>query len=228
MLQLDFTEPPALPLRLFHRTSNGLASGNCLEEALLHGVCELVERHALHLLEHHPDRKVPLREDSLDAPWLRQPIRQIREAGMKLAVHDLTWEAGIPVVMVKLAAPDIPNVWHGSGCHPDPAVAVSRALTEAAQCRLTYISGTRDDLQLVSGASLALRLFDEFCEPGGVRNLEELPDLSTASVASDLDAVVERLAHNGFKAFGVDLTHPELEIPVAVSFVPGLKEQSHG
>jgi YcaO-like protein with predicted kinase domain len=231
MLELDFTERPDLPLRLFRLTSNGLASGNCLEEALLHGVCELVERHALHLLEGlegELDRKIPLREDSLEVSWLREPIERIRAAGMKLALSDITWEAGIPVALADLSAPDIPNVWRGSGCHPDPAVALSRAITEAAQSRLTYISGARDDLPLFAGEQEAWRLFEDFEEPPGVRCLDEMPDLSGSSVAADLDAVIERLAAHGLETWWVDLTRPEVGVPVAVTFVPGLRDAAHG
>lgn len=228
MLELDFTEPPALPLRLFSRTSNGLASGNCREEAVLHGVCELVERHGVRLAAREPWRKVPLREDSVEVPWLRESLEKIHAAGFKLALYDVTWEAGIPVLQAEIAAPDIANVWWGSGCHPEPAVALSRALTEAAQSRLTYISGARDDLPLLGAGEAAHRLFEELQEPEGVRCFADLPDLSTASVASDLDRVVEILAGQGLETWWVDLSRPEVGVPVARVFVPGLKEKSHG
>jgi ribosomal protein S12 methylthiotransferase accessory factor len=228
MLDLDFTCSPALSLRLFHRTSNGLASGNCLEEAVLHGVCELAERHALWLARREPWRKVPLREDSLEVPWLRELARRIRSAGMKLALYDLTWEAGIPATLACLAAPDLASPWQGSGCHPDPAVALSRAITEAAQSRLTYIAGARDDLPHANGGGAAERAFEDFAEPPAERGLADLPDLSTASVATDLDTVVERLARLGHETWWVDLTRPEVGVPVAVTFAPGLDMALHG
>ena len=228
MLQLDFTEPAALPLRLFHRTSNGLASGNCVEEAVLHGVCELVERHAVRLAGEDPARKVPLIEDSIGVPWLREPLDRIRAAGSKLALWDVTGDLGIPVFLVDLAAPDIPNVWRGSGCHPDPAVALSRALTEAAQSRLTYISGARDDLPFFGGEDLAQRLFESFEEPAGTKTLAEMPGLSSESVAADLEAVVAHLAGQGFETFWVDLTRPDVGVPVVTTFIPGLKDKPHG
>lgn len=228
MLELDFSHPEELGLDLFQGTSNGLASGNCLEESLLHGLCELVERHALRLAAREPERPVALGEDSIELPWLREPIARVRAAGMKLAFWDLTWEAGIPTVLADLAAPDIPNVWRGSGCHPDPAVALSRALTEAAQSRLTYISGARDDLPAFGGAEAALELFDAFVEPAAARRLDQMPDLSTSRVADDLDAVVARLEAHGFRAFWVDLTRPDFGVPVTVSFVPGLLDPAPG
>jgi ribosomal protein S12 methylthiotransferase accessory factor len=228
MLELDFTHSEELGLDLFETTSNGLASGNCREEALLHGLCELIERHALRLAEREPRRKLALRGDALAEPWLREPVDRVRAAGMKLALWDLTWEVGVPTVLADLAAPDIPNVWRGSGCHPDPAVALSRALTEAAQSRLTYISGARDDLPVLSGPEAGFRVFDDFEEPAAVRRLEEMPNLSTSRVASDLDAVAGRLEAHGFHPFWVDLTRPDFGVPVTVAFVPGLLDPAHG
>src|SRR5262249_1991747 len=146
MLEIDFGMGPEAPPALFNVTSNGLASGNCREEALLHAVCELIERHAIHLAHAEPDRRTPVLVDSIGDPWCRELIGRIRDAGMKLAIYDLTWKLDVPVFLVDLVAPDLPRVWRGSGCHTCPGVALSRALTEAAQSRLTYIAGSRDDI----------------------------------------------------------------------------------
>jgi ribosomal protein S12 methylthiotransferase accessory factor len=227
MLELDFTHPAELKLDFFRVTSNGLAAGNCREEALLHGVCELVERHALGLAAREPHRRVALRSDAIDVPWLREPIAGLRAAGMKLALWDVTWEAGIPTVLADLAAPDIPNVWRGSGCHPDPAVALSRALTEAAQSRSTYISGARDDIPELTGTATAVAIFDGFAEPRGERRLDEMPHLATASVAADLDAVAAHLAALRLELFWVDLTRADFGVPVIAAFVPGLLDPAH-
>jgi len=228
MLELDFRMRMELPPRLFELTSNGLASGNCLEEALLHGLCELIERHALFLAREEPSRRIAIVPGSIEDSWMRGVLARVREAGMKLALWDVTWEAGVPVVVADLAGPDFPHVWRGSGCHPDPSVALSRALTEAIQSRLTYISGARDDLPELPSSPTALQVFDAFAEPAGERLFTALPDLSGASVSGDLAAVVERLASLALPAFYVDLTRPELGLPVAFTFVPGLREIPHG
>ncbi len=228
MLELDFRMRLELPPRLFDLTSNGLASGNCREEALLHGLCELIERHALFLAREEPHRRVPLVAVSIEEPWMRGVLARIREAGMKVALWDYTWEAGVAVVVADLAGPDFPRVWRGSGCHPDPSVALSRALTEAIQSRLTYISGARDDLPELPSSLAAREVFDAFAEPVGERYFAALPDLSGPSVAGDLATMVERLAGLDLPAFYVDLTRPELNVPVTYSFVPGLREIPHG
>jgi YcaO-like protein with predicted kinase domain len=226
MLELDDRVGGPCAPRAFDNTSSGLASGNCLAEAILHGVCELVERHAIYLADGKPGQHRVLAPPSMPRVCERL-VRQIRAAGMKVVVYDLTWDAAVPCALARLAAPDLPNVWIGSGCHPSPEVAVCRALTEAAQSRLTYISGSRDDLLAFDLEHDPMALFDAFAEPAPARSFADLPDLSTSSVQSDLDAVVGRLDATGFEPFFADLTRSDVGVPVALSFAAGFHEVHH-
>jgi ribosomal protein S12 methylthiotransferase accessory factor len=106
-------------------------------------------------------------------------------------------------------------------------VALSRALTEAAQSRLTYISGARDDLPEPARARDALAVFRSFAEAPAERRLADLPDLSGASVAADVERVAERLARCGHEPYFVDLTRPEIGLAVTRAFAPGLGEAHH-
>jgi len=230
MLELEFRLPESFEPVLFEKTSNGLASGNCREEALLHGLCELIERHGLTRWQRRPEARVALDPESIEAEPGREMIERCRSRGMKLALWDATWEAGLPVVVAELVAPDLPHVWRGSGCHPSPEVALSRALSEAAQSRLTYISGARDDLLYPEGPEDEEgppdRTFERFREaaPGDSRGVAALPDLATAGVEDDLGRVLERLERCGAAPYWIDLTLPELGIPAVVTFAPGLDD----
>jgi ribosomal protein S12 methylthiotransferase accessory factor len=225
MLELDFRVPYGLAVRPFNLSSNGLASGNCPEEALLHAVCELVERHGAFLAECDPGLRRPVALETIADPSCREMIERFRAAGLKLAVHDLTWDAGLPVLEADAVAPDVASTWRGSGCHPSPAVALSRALTEAAQSRLTFISGARDDLPVLAAGP---GTYDAFAEPAGERDFSTLADLSTDSVAEDLARVLEQLAALGLEVWAVDLTREEIGVPVVSAFIPGLRELAHG
>jgi ribosomal protein S12 methylthiotransferase accessory factor len=226
MLELDDRVGRAFAPRAFDNTSSGLASGNCLHEAILHGLCELVERHAVYLADGTSGRRRALALDSVPQVCQRL-VRQIQSAGMKVVLFDLTWEAALPCVLARLAAPDLPNVWIGSGCHPAPDVAVCRALTEAAQSRLTYIAGARDDLLAFELEHDPVALFEAFVQPSPERSFVDLPDQSTSSVQSDLDRVVALLESAGFEMFFADLTRPEVGVPVILSFVAGFREVHH-
>jgi ribosomal protein S12 methylthiotransferase accessory factor len=224
MMELDFTASEVFQPQMFVRNSNGLASGNDIHEAILHGLCEVVERHAWSLAQEDSNRLVAIDAETVDSEHLQEIIALIRAANLKLGMYDITWQDGLPTAFVKLVAPDLPVVWHGSGCHTSPEVALSRALTEAAQSRLTFIAGARDDLvPLAKGARLH-RSYDEFVEPEPARSFAEIKDDSSPSVDGDVTRVVERLTRLGYESFWIDLTHPDLGIPVASTFVPGLKE----
>ena len=149
--------------------------------------------------------------------------RSIAEAGMKLAVHDVTGPLGVPVVAAELAGADLPLVFRGSGCHPSPAVALSRALAEAAQSRLTYVSGARDDVQLAD-AGPELDAHARFLAPAGGCRLAALADVSTATVDGDLAVLLARLEAAGHDPFALDLTHPEVGVAVVRVAAPGLLE----
>ncbi|HEV2846499.1 MAG TPA: YcaO-like family protein [Thermoanaerobaculia bacterium] len=225
MLELDFRVPLGLSIRPFNISSNGLASGNCFEEALLHAVCELVERHGAWLAHQEPARRTMVDPETVDEPSCREMVERFRAAGLKLAIQNLTWEAGLPVLQVDAVAPDIANIWRGSGCHTSPAVALSRALTEAAQSRLTFISGARDDLPaFVEG----LGPYEAFIEPEEGRSFAGIADFSTDSVADDLARVLDRLAAMGLEVWAVDLTREEIGVSVVAAFIPGLRELPHG
>ncbi|HTZ44682.1 MAG TPA: YcaO-like family protein [Jatrophihabitans sp.] len=126
-------------------TSNGLASGNCLPEAALHALYEVIERDAIsQQVPGAPERYVDL--DSVDNAACAQMVQQIRRAGATLLVTQLPNRFGVPCFGAQVWSPDFPVITLGWGAHLAADIAVSRAITEAAQSRLTAIVGSRDDL----------------------------------------------------------------------------------
>jgi ribosomal protein S12 methylthiotransferase accessory factor len=121
----------------------------------------------------------------------------------------------------------------GSGCHPDPMVALARAASEAAQARLTRIAGARDDLLPESyeaprrtlRARAARRWLSAVPQPGTTgRDCRALPDCAGTTFLADLAAMLTRLATGGLDEAGwVDLTDPEIGLPVVRMVVPGLE-----
>ncbi|WP_331738298.1 YcaO-like family protein [Embleya sp. NBC_00896] len=128
-------------------TSTGLACGNTRDEALLHALFEVVERDVLHrdaaAAGRHRTRVCPA---SVDDPHGREVIDRLLAAGMELELALVHGPFHLPVCVAYLWSDDHPLIFAGGGCHGDPAIALTRALTEAAQSRVTAIAGTRDDL----------------------------------------------------------------------------------
>ncbi|MDW8803707.1 YcaO-like family protein [Streptomyces scabiei] len=132
---------------LLRATSTGLACGTTREEALLHGLCEVVERDVLYRDGQSGGRRRTLLDPgTVDDPYAREVIGRLTAAQMALEIALVDGPYGLPVALAYIWSEDLPMVFAGGGCHSSPAIALTRALTEAVQSRLTVISGTRDDL----------------------------------------------------------------------------------
>lgn len=145
------TDPADLPA--ISRSTNGLASGNTPEEALFHAICELVERDATSLWSLKDDAGKQASEFAVAGitdPAVQALCRRIEQAGFELRVFDQTTDLGVPCAMAVIIERTDGlarrfDIAAGYGCHPVGARAISRAITEAAQTRLTNIAGGRDD-----------------------------------------------------------------------------------
>lgn len=134
--------------------TNGLASGNSPEEAIFHGLCELIERDAGTLWAiAAPERRADRRLDpaAFDDPNVLTLAAKIEAAGFSLTLFDQTSDLGVATVMAEIwpsrsRFAGFFEVSSGSGTHPVPARAALRAITEAAQSRVTAIAAARDDI----------------------------------------------------------------------------------
>jgi ribosomal protein S12 methylthiotransferase accessory factor len=171
----------------FGWTSNGLASGNNRDEAVLHGLYEVIERDGLSQLpETGPAAYLDL--TTVDDPSCAELIGRIRRAGAILQVAILPTRPGIPCFLAWLWTEEFAVTAFGSGAHLAPEVALSRAITEAAQSRLTAIVGSRDDLAPIYGAVSGSR--DD--RPTDPPNLLSWPSLAAGLGLTFTDIAEER------------------------------------
>lgn len=141
----------------FWMSSDGLASGNTLEEAVFHGILERIERDAHVLWQIVSDGKRDaccVDPRSFADAALASLVDRIEAVGLVVKIFDITSDIGIPCYTALVAPPTVNSkaplrfveVTGGSGAHPWAVRAAIRAVTEALQSRLTYISGARDDV----------------------------------------------------------------------------------
>jgi YcaO-like protein with predicted kinase domain len=220
----------------FIPTSNGLASGNHLLEAISHAICEVVERDCdvLWWLQDRESRRATRIDlDTVTDPGCRELLDRYAKAEVLVSVWETTSDIGIPAFHC-LALDRRENLFRplyaasGQGCHPARHIALSRALAEAAQSRLTAIAGSRDDIRR-----------DEFAETMDTDALrsnrriveEEPPARSFVGPSWDADTLeddvaweLERLRAVGIgRVVVVDLTKPEFGVPVVRVVIPGLE-----
>lgn len=144
---LDTTEAK----HFFPTSSNGLASGNDLDEAICHSLFELIERDSVTKWYMQPEDEQDKRLidlSSIPFPFIQDLLAKIFDAGLTVYLWEATADLDFPtfycVIADEQAAPH--TVFTGQGCHYFDYTAMSRAITEACQARLTFISGSRDDI----------------------------------------------------------------------------------
>ncbi len=221
-LDTTFTVPP-----VFDISSNGLASGNVRVEAIVHGLCEVLERDAEAAWRRTGgDRRIVL--DSIADRACRALIDRITATGARVFVWDLDG-ATIPVIGAAIMEDPSEPAWRalgfyqGFGAHLVPEVAIARAVTEAAQTRLTYIAGGRDDFfpfdyERATDPELLADLWERLATPCDEPVLfEDLARFETTGLGVDLETLCEGLE----QVIVVDVTHPQLRVPAVKVLVPG-------
>ncbi|MEU1371924.1 YcaO-like family protein [Streptomyces sp. NPDC005803] len=209
---------------VWRATSTGLACGNSRDEALLHGLFEVVERDVLYRDGQAGGRLRTLIDPAtVDDPHGREVIARLAAAGMALEAAMVDGPYGLPVCVAYLWSQDYPVVFAGGGCHSLPEIALTRAVTEAAQSRLAAIAGTRDDLPSDPGS------FDTapFRLPQAA-GLAPWPEVTArfASVgggfADQAKAVARRVAHvTGHEPAALDLSAPHSPAHAVQVVCPG-------
>jgi YcaO-like protein with predicted kinase domain len=156
---------------------------------------------------------------------------------MAVQVWDVTSDLGIPVFVSDIySKPKDPSGLRvrsrGSGCHPDPSVALSRALTEAAQTRLTYIVGVRDDIAAAAYRQDAAQaagglLLDRLGAVMPGRNFWSTRGFLADDIRAEVEWQLECLRSAGLnRAIVIELTQPKIDIPVVRVLIPGLETDS--
>jgi ribosomal protein S12 methylthiotransferase accessory factor len=237
MVHTNYTIPLPDGHGCFTSSSNGLASGNALVEAISQGICEVIERDAVALWKLRKKKgqdRPRLDLESVDDPLCRETIAKFQHAGLSIAVWDITSDINIAAFACLAVPEDDTTMWHrsvaaGYGCHPARDVALLRALTEAAQTRLTVISGLRDDFRgdtyeqlLDPGVIKSMR--KEVRHSAPTRRFSDVPSRNEETIENDVDWELKCLSKAGLRqAVVIDLTKPEFALPVVRVVVPGLE-----
>ena len=118
---------------LFKSNTNGLASGNVLEEAILHGMFEVIERDAWSIFELTHKNYAQINLDSIESELINETIDKFESEGIKIKLMDFTADIKIPTIAASAddtVTKDAGLLTLGMGTHLDPEVAILRALTE--------------------------------------------------------------------------------------------------
>ena len=202
--------------------SNGVAAGNCLEEAVMQGFYELVERDGAAMWWYHKLRKPALDVRAFGSSYADRVAAAMDGIGMVIDVLDLTHDLGIPVFAANLFDA---NEGHrlksiGLGCHRDPVIALERALAEMGQ-----LWGAADPDTVgykFQETPLSREPFLRRDPCGITKGPSGFTAVKSDDFLQDIEASVELLRSNGLEMLMVDLTRPDIGFPVVRVIVPGL------
>jgi ribosomal protein S12 methylthiotransferase accessory factor len=216
----------------FVPSSNGLASGNSRTEALLHGLSEILERdqvsHWLVVENLSPGLSCRRLNLSSGLPEsIERAISMIRQAGLAVAVWYAAVTMEVPCFVCAIADTSgntlYPQHAAGYGCHISKEIALLRAITEAAQSRLTFISGTRDDLFVriyendVRVDAPSNRVWLQSIQSSGEDiSYNDLPDFSHFITFSEaIEYIASCMLDDGITdVLALDLTNDTIGVPV--------------
>jgi ribosomal protein S12 methylthiotransferase accessory factor len=224
----------------FAVSTTGLASGNHVLEAMSHALCEIVERDASARFSAMSDeardaRRLDLR--TIDDADCRAVLERYHRAGINVAVWNVTSQVGLAAFECLIAErSDDPtrllSSARGAGCHPARQVALLRALTEAAQSRLTIIAGSRDDMSRSDYAAWRDPQNQERWRSAAVDRgsvaFPNVPSVETDAFENDVALMLDAVARAGCeRVVVIELTRPEIAIPVVRVIAEGLHDEGH-
>jgi len=217
----------------FLTSTNGLASGNDVTEATLHALLEIYERDALSILV--DDDEVSFDDcdvidlSTIDVPFLVEHAARLYQAGITLRLLRVPLESTIHTFVALLldSSPLAPSthISSGFGAHLDPAIAASRAITEAAQTRIGNIQASREFLTMDMFSDLHDQFFELAMGFEPDTAWSSLRDATTATIAGDLAAVIEQCRTDGAtQIIRHVLTPPDHVVSVVKVQIPGARD----
>ncbi|BBL62707.1 methanogenesis marker 1 protein [Methanobrevibacter arboriphilus] len=222
---------------IFKGNTNGLASGNVLEEAVLHGMLEVIERDAWSIFELTKKNKKCINIDNIENPLINELLEKFKKESINIKLMDLTADIDIPTIAAiadDTILKDPALLTLGIGTHLNPEIAVLRALTEVAQSRATQIHGTREDtsravLMRKAGYERMKKINKHYFEEENnvIIDLSDIEDKSTDSLKKDIEITTNELKRNNIdKILFKNLTRKEIGINVVRVIIPGTENFS--
>ena len=235
--QEDILVPAAAVYHPFHLDentllkthTNGLASGNTMEEAIFHGMTEVIERDAWSIAKFNSEMNAAVTvEDEPEHQFIIELMRKFEKAGVEVTARDLTTDTGVPVIAAFSQDALHPNLmpFDGFGAHLDPRVAMARALLELATTRAFFIQKHGlDSLQ----ENIPFYYSDEDLEDPRFYALEqkglgEMESQYSNDILEDIKTLLKKLERCGLsRTVVVDLTRSDVGIPVVRVIIPGME-----
>lgn len=227
--------------RLFaYPDSSGSAAGNTMEEAILQGFLELVERDSVAIWWYNMLRRPAVDLLSFNDPYFTELIAFYKSLGRSLAVLDITTDLGIPAFaaishLTRPGEDGREDIVFGFGAHLDARIAIERALVELNQIlpivnvpeadrgRGKYRTTDKHFLSWLNSATMEEKPYLTPPDNSAVKTVSDYSRLCDPVVYDSVRYCVGRAAEHGLETLALDLTRPDIGLNVARVIVPGLR-----
>jgi ribosomal protein S12 methylthiotransferase accessory factor len=213
-------------------SSNGLASGNHLPEAVCAGLYEVVERDATWCWQTAFRSGVPplvVDQATIEGPAINQLLGTLDDAGVDAHIVWCPTDVRVPTCLAFVVdrRPGV-GTYKGYGCHLDAEIAMIRAVTEAVQSRTVFVAGARDDLlrPVYEANRRGGDLLSKLESPIGGQPVSatDIPNRATSSFHGDVAVMLDLLERAGFEHVLVrEFDASAFECSVVRVLVPGLE-----
>jgi oxazoline/thiazoline synthase len=216
--------------------SNGCAAGNTLEEAILQGFMELVERDSVALWWYNRLPKPTVDLTDFDEPYFAELTKFYQQHHRDLWVLDITSDLNIPTfaAISRKNDQEAENIILGFGTHFDPQIAILRALTELNQslpadfAHQQQSRAARDHVAEAQAWWQTASLENQpYLRPDRSATCQKVKtdylDRSTDDLYTDVMNCVKIAQSQGLEVLILDQTRPDIELAVVKVIVPGLR-----
>jgi len=191
--------------------TNGMAAGNSLEEALLHGICEIIERHCLTRIELEKITTPLIDASTVNSPIASELIGRFKALKQKVFIKDFSLELGLPVIGV-IVQVNKTDCFITAGVAACPEEALIRALTENSQCA---------DKRWVFYQKI--RRAKHHFRNDKVISMASIPSIENKNIKNELSSIQKILALRKMQVFFLEVTDKGLKIPSVFVYIAGAK-----
>ncbi len=205
--------------------SNGSAAGNTVYEAALQGLLELIERDAVAIWWYNQIQAPSINQDSIPGVYLQDLLSYYNKIDREVIILELTHDLHIPVyASISYSKSSKKQILFGFGAHVDAAIALERSMIEMNQLLpvLEHLGKNKLD-----------PAFEQWLVHTSIEDQSYLKGDSTynfkqttghpISIEGALKYCVNQLSGNGLETYMLDLTQPDIGMPVVRMIVPGLR-----
>jgi ribosomal protein S12 methylthiotransferase accessory factor len=212
--------------------SNGCAAGNTREEALLQGLCELIERDAAGIWWYNRVSRPSLDIDDFDGSEWAAARSFYKKEGREVWLLDVTNDVRVPTIVAvsRFAGREEEEILVGLGTHLDVRMAAMRAVSEMNQMYtaldvMRRNAGGGVNTALASWLKEATVANQPYLVPsaGVTRRRVDYDVVSAPDIADDVRFICREIESLGMSVLVCDQTRPDVGLPVVKAIAPGLR-----